>query len=104
MIGENGIKLSGDKKQRLGLARAIYSNSEILILDESTSALDSRTGKVIESIFDKNINDSLTTITIAHRLSTLKFCDKIIEIKDGEIKKIYNNKEFLKSFKNYSKF
>ena len=99
MIGENGIKLSGGQKQRLGLARAIYSNSEILILDESTSALDSRTEKkVIESIFDKNINDSLTTITIAHRLSTLKFCDKIIEIKDGEIKKIYNNKEFLEEF------
>ena len=102
LIGENGIKLSGGQKQRLGLARAIYSNSEILILDESTSALDSRTEKkVIESIFDKNINHSLTTITIAHRLSTLKFCDKIIEIRDGEIKKIYNNKEFLNEFQQF---
>ena len=100
LVGENGIKLSGGQKQRIGIARAIYSNSEILILDESTSALDSRTEKsVIESIFKQNPNKLLTTITIAHRLSTLKFCDKILEIDNGKITNIYNNAQYKQKFK-----
>ncbi len=100
-VGDKGIKLSGGQKQRIGLARAIYSNSELLILDESTSALDFKTEKsVIESIFNKNSNSNLTTITIAHRLSTLRYCDKIIELKDGSINAIYNNKEYIEKFKN----
>ena len=100
-VGDKGIKLSGGQKQRIGLARAIYSNSELLILDESTSALDFKTEKsVIESIFCKNSNSNLTTITIAHRLSTLRYCDKIIELKDGSINGLYNNKEYIEKFKN----
>ncbi len=100
-VGDKGIKLSGGQKQRIGLARAIYSNSELLILDESTSALDFKTEKsVIESIFCKNSNSNLTTITIAHRLSTLRYCDKIIELKDGSITGLYNNKEYIEKFKN----
>ena len=100
-VGDKGIKLSGGQKQRIGLARAIYSNSELLILDESTSALDFKTEKsVIESIFNKNSNSNLTTITIAHRLSTLRYCDKIIELKDGSINGLYNNKEYVEKFKN----
>ena len=100
-MGDKGIKLSGGQKQRIGLARAIYSNSELLILDESTSALDFKTEKsVIESIFCKNSNSNLTTITIAHRLSTLRYCDKIIELKDGSITGLYNNKEYIEKFKN----
>ena len=70
IVGDKGIKLSGGLKQRLGLSRAIYSNREILILDESTSALDFKTEKlVMESIFNTKKNRNLTTITIAHRLS-----------------------------------
>ena len=100
IVGEKGIKLSGGQKQRIGLARAIYSNSELLILDESTSALDFKTEKaVIESIFNKKSNLKLTTITIAHRLSTLRYCDKIIELKDGSINALYNNKEYIDKFK-----
>ena len=73
-VGDKGLKLSGGQKQRIGLARAIYTNSDLLILDESTSALDFKTEKsVIESIFNKNSNPNLTTITIAHRLSTLRY-------------------------------
>lgn len=101
IVGDKGIKLSGGQKQRLGLARAIYSNSEILILDESTSALDSKTEKsVMEAIFNNVSNNNLTTITIAHRLSTLKYCDRIIEINKGEITKIYTNSEYVEKFKN----
>ena len=100
-VGDKGIKLSGGQKQRIGLARAIYTNSDLLILDESTSALDFKTEKsVIESIFNKNSNPNLTTITIAHRLSTLRYCDKIIELKDGSIKGLYDNKEYVEKFKN----
>ena len=91
----------GGQKQRLGLSRAIYSNREILILDESTSALDFKTEKlVMESIFKANYNQNLTTITIAHRLSTLRYCDKVVELDRGEIKKVYDNKEFLKKYQN----
>ena len=100
-VGDKGIKLSGGQKQRIGLARAIYTNSDLLILDESTSALDFKTEKsVIESIFNNNSNPNLTTITIAHRLSTLRYCDKIIELKDGSINGLYNNKEYVEKFKN----
>ena len=100
-VGDKGIKLSGGQKQRIGLARAIYTNSDLLILDESTSALDFKTEKsVIESIFNKNSNPNLTTITIAHRLSTLRYCDKIIELKDGSIEGLYDNKEYVEKFKN----
>ena len=83
------------------MARAIYRGSEILILDESTSALDFKTEKtVIESIFNAKTNSELTTITIAHRLSTLRYCDKIIELNNGKIKEIYNNEEYLNKFQN----
>ena len=101
IVGDKGIKLSGGQKQRLGLSRAIYSDSEILILDESTSALDFNTEQsVMESIFNTKSNRKLTTITIAHRLSTLRYCDKVVELDCGKIKKVYDNKEFLKKFQN----
>ena len=84
LLGDNGDKISMGEKQRIGIARALYKQSEILILDEATSALDNKT----ESLLIKEINrisKDLTVIMIAHRLSTLDNCDKIIEIKDGEI-------------------
>tara|TARA_Y100000589_G_scaffold315518_1_gene339158 strand:+ start:16 stop:1233 length:1218 start_codon:yes stop_codon:yes gene_type:complete len=99
IVGENGVKLSGGQKQRIGLARAIYKDSEILILDESTSALDTKTEKIVlESIFNGNKTSSLTIIMIAHRLSTLEYCDRVIEISDGKIKNIYDRSEYLKKF------
>ena len=83
-IGENGIKLSGGQKQRIALARAFYHEREVLILDESTSALDE---KIEEEIINelKMLKKEITLIMIAHRLSTLKYCDKIIEIKNGKL-------------------
>ena len=82
-IGESGIRLSGGQRQRIGIARAIYSNSEILILDESTSAIDIETEKKIVN----NINSLLgkTVIIISHRLSTLRNCNKVFEINNGKL-------------------
>ena len=84
-IGERGIKLSGGQLQRIGIARALYRESEILILDEATSALDQITEKeVIDSIRENK--KQLTIISISHRMSTLIGYDKIIRF---ENKKIY---------------
>ena len=81
-VGEGGIKLSGGQRQRLGIARALYKKTELIIFDEATSALDKYTEeKVIQSI--KNLNKDITIIIIAHRLSTLSFCDKIIDLKNN---------------------
>lgn len=87
IIGENGIKLSGGQRQRIGIARAIYKDSEIMIFDEATSALDSQTEAAIINSLELNKNNK-TVIMVAHRLSSLKYCNKIIELKDGQITKI----------------
>ena len=91
LTGEKGINFSGGQKQRLGIARAIYSNSEIIILDEATNALDQKTeNKVIGSLLKKK---DKTIISVAHRLNTLKDFDRIIELENGNIKRIYSGKE-----------
>jgi len=80
-IGDSGSRLSGGQKQRIVIARALYSNPEILILDESTSALDNKTEK---NIF-KNIRThypNLTIIVVSHNLTTLKYCDEILSLDD----------------------
>ena len=83
-IGERGVRLSGGQRQRLGLARALYSNPEVLVLDEATSALDSITEKgIIESL--KLLPKNITTIVIAHRLSTVKHADQIYILSEGKI-------------------
>ena len=89
-IGERGSKLSGGQKQRIAIARALYKNPEILILDESTSGLDSNTErKIIESI--KFYRKDITLIMISHRLSTLENFNKILEIKNGKVIEIENS-------------
>jgi len=83
-IGERGIKLSGGQKQRIAIARALYHRRQVLIMDEATSALDDGTEfEVIEEI--KRIRGKTTLIVIAHRLTTLRYCNKIFEIDNGEI-------------------
>ncbi len=83
-VGEGGIQLSGGQKQRIAIARALYSQPEILVLDEATSALDSDTEQKIMSEIYK-ISKDKTLIIIAHRLSTIQGCDKIYELKNGQI-------------------
>lgn len=82
-VGEDGVKFSGGQVQRIGLARALYKNSDLLILDEATSALDPKT----EESLIKNLTEKTNTtiIMIAHRLTSLRYCDQIIEIKNGNI-------------------
>ncbi len=84
LIGEKGYRLSGGERQRIGLARAICKNPQILILDESTSSLDSKTESLVQEGLEKNL-DSKTMIIIAHRISTLKNVDKIYVFENGEI-------------------
>lgn len=79
IVGERGIKLSGGERQRIAIARALYRNPEVLIFDEATSALDHDTeSKIMDTIYEIGYNKTL--IMIAHRLSTLSRCDRIVEI------------------------
>lgn len=83
-VGERGIRLSGGQRQRIGIARAIYKKADVILFDEATSALDNSTEQsVMESI--GNLDKNLTIILVAHRLTTLKNCDTIIELSNGEI-------------------
>ena len=86
-VGERGVRLSGGQIQRIGIARAVYRKPNVIILDEATSALDSKTEKdVMSSIFNLK-KERITTIIIAHRLSTLRECDNIFLIDKGKLKK-----------------
>jgi len=86
-VGERGIKLSGGQIQRVGLARSLYKNSEIIIFDEATNSLDIETERLImRELY--NLDKNLTLIIVAHRLDTLSHCDLIFEIKKKKIIKI----------------
>ena len=84
MVGERGSSLSGGQKQRLGIARALYKNSDVIIFDEATSALDARTEeKIIDAI--ASFDSSITIFMIAHRVETLKNCNEIWSVENGKI-------------------
>jgi ABC-type multidrug transport system fused ATPase/permease subunit len=81
-VGERGVRLSGGQRQRIGLARALYKDAKVLVLDEATSALDMETeAEVMRSI--EMLGPELTILVVAHRLSTLAMCDKIVQIDSG---------------------
>jgi len=83
MLGNKGIKISGGQRQRIGIARAIYKNPDLLILDESTSSLDNRTENDFFNCIKKL---KITKIIITHKINLLKFCDKIFILDNGFIK------------------
>lgn len=84
VVGERGVRLSGGQRQRIGIARALYKQSEVIVLDEATSALDAATeADVMRAV--ESLSKDLTLVIVAHRLSTLKNCDYILNLKDGEV-------------------
>lgn len=84
VIGERGIRLSGGQRQRIGIARALYRDPDVIVFDEATSALDNVTERyVVEAI--RKLHGKKTILMVAHRLSTLAFCDTIFMLKDGRI-------------------
>ena len=83
-IGERGMRLSGGQKQRIGIARALYSNPEILVFDEATSALDNETEAAVMSSIN-GLHGKKTMIIIAHRLQTIKECDLVYRVENGKI-------------------
>ena len=94
LVGENGLSLSGGQKQRLGIARALLSNPEILILDDSLSAVDSNTEKtIIENI--KKTREGKTNIIVAHRISAVRHADKIVVLDNGKILNFGTHDELL---------
>ena len=102
MVGENGVILSGGLKQRLAIARAIIKNSKILILDEATSSLDNETQDYIHHSI-KKIRKDYTIIIIAHRLSTVIDCDKILVVDDGKIVGFDTHENLIKTNKVYKR-
>ena len=93
-VGPRGANISGGQRQRILIARALFRDKPILILDEPTSSLDSKSEKVIESALDK-LAYGRTTIVVAHRLSTIMNADRILVLKSGVIVEVGSHKELL---------
>ncbi len=100
IVGDRGIRLSGGEKQRVAIARALLKNPRIVILDEATSALDSITEREVQKGILNLIKDR-TAIIIAHRLSTVQHCDKIVVMDKGNILAVGKHAELLKTCKQY---
>lgn len=84
IVGERGVKFSGGQRQRVAIARALYFDSDIIIFDEATAALDSATESAVMGAID-SLHGKKTLIIVAHRLSTIRNCDRIYEVKGGNI-------------------
>jgi ATP-binding cassette, subfamily B, bacterial PglK len=96
-VGERGIRLSGGQRQRIGIARALYKQADVLIFDEATSALDNKTENAVIEAIDSLHND-LTILIIAHRLTTLKSCDLIVELGENKIIRTGTYQEMTNNF------
>jgi ATP-binding cassette subfamily C protein len=83
-VGERGARVSGGQKQRLGIARALYREPALLILDESTSSLDVKTeAEILETL--SGLKGQVTMIIVSHRQSAIKVCDRIIKVSEGSL-------------------
>ena len=101
VLGERGVTVSGGQKQRISIARALMKDAEILILDDSVSAVDTRTEKVILDELKKT-RAGKTTMLIAHRISTVEHMDKIIFMEDGRVPAVGSHEELLGSCPEYA--
>lgn len=86
-VGERGIRLSGGQRQRIGIARALYKKAQVIVFDEATSALDNETEQAVMQAIE-SLSKDLTLLIIAHRITTLKSCNQIVELSDGSIKRV----------------
>lgn len=102
ILGERGVTISGGQKQRVSIARALYKNANILILDDSLSAVDTETEKTIITNL-RNMRRGKTTIIIAHRITTLQNLDKIVVVNDGTITGVGTHEELLKTNASYAR-
>ena len=84
LVGERGVRLSGGQRQRIGIARALYKQATVLVLDEATSALDNVTEQSVMDAIE-GLDRDLTILVIAHRLTTVKRCDGIVELQHGRV-------------------
>jgi ATP-binding cassette, subfamily B, bacterial PglK len=96
LVGERGVRLSGGQRQRIGIARALYKKAQVIIFDEATSALDVETEQAIMKTIE-GLNKDLTILIIAHRISTLKNCTRVVEIGNGSIVRIESYEDIIKS-------
>jgi ABC-type bacteriocin/lantibiotic exporter with double-glycine peptidase domain len=87
LVGERGVRLSGGQRQRIGIARALYKRANVIIFDEATSALDNETEAALIQALER-LGGDITTLIIAHRLTTLKNCDQIVKLANGRINAI----------------
>lgn len=85
IVGEHGVRLSGGQRQRIGIARALYKQTDVIVFDEATSALDSETEHAVMQTIE-SLSEDVTILVIAHRLSTLRNCTQVVELRDGGIK------------------
>ena len=95
IVGEGGHGLSGGQKQKISIARALFFNKPIILMDEATSSLDVNAEQEIQKAFD-NLSKGRTCIVIAHRLSTIKNMDRILVLKKGKIVEEGTNDELMK--------
>lgn len=94
-IGENGAMLSGGQKQRIAIARALYINPEVLLMDEATSSLDTKSENIVKEAIDNFKSQGKTVIVIAHRLSTIANANTILVMENGEIMESGNHENLL---------
>jgi ATP-binding cassette subfamily B protein len=94
VVGERGVRLSGGQRQRIGIARALYKQADVIIFDEATSALDAETEQAVMSSIE-SLSEDLTVLIIAHRVTTLKNCSKIVQLRDGRVDRVCSYQELI---------